>query len=92
MGSAVLPLKAVLILCDKLLKIMEKESVENGPLWVTVTVNPCHDQECDEFYCFPDLIEKLFYFIAWAILSIILAFGMFCINNICVCKNVIQNK
>ena len=58
MEMAVLPLKVVLILCDKLLKIMEKESVETGPLWVTVTVNPCHDQECDEFYCFPDLYYR----------------------------------
>jgi len=44
---AVLPLKAGLILQKELLKIMEKGSVENSPLQMTLTVNLCHSRDKD---------------------------------------------
>ena len=44
---AVLPLKTVLIFQKELLKIMKKDSVENNPLWMTLTVNPCHGRVSD---------------------------------------------
>jgi len=44
---AVLALKAGLILQEELLKIMEKDSVENSPLRMTLTVNPCHGRDED---------------------------------------------
>jgi len=44
---AVLALKARLILQEELLKIMEKDSVENSPLRMKLTVNPCHGRDED---------------------------------------------
>jgi hypothetical protein len=44
---AVLPFKTVLILQKELLKIMEKDSVEIAPLWMTLTANPCHCRVSD---------------------------------------------
>jgi hypothetical protein len=44
---AILPLKAGLILQEELLKIMKKDSVENSPLRMTLTVNPCHGRDED---------------------------------------------
>jgi hypothetical protein len=45
--EAVLPLKTALIFQKELLKIMKKDSVENSPLWMTLTVNPCHGRVND---------------------------------------------
>lgn len=44
---AILLLKAALILQEVLLKIMENDSVENSPLRMRLTVNPCHGRDED---------------------------------------------